>query len=65
MFFEHSGKGAFFGFDDELELAVYSSEINWRDDGEFEFRGLISSPPTKVSSPLQGVDGLEQELKEK
>jgi len=28
VFFEHSDKGLFFGFDDELELAVYSSEIN-------------------------------------
>ncbi len=44
VFVELSDAGVFLGFDDELELAVYSSKINWRDESEFEFSGLISSP---------------------
>ena len=54
VFVELSENSVFLGFDDELELAVYSSEISWKDDGEFEFSGLTSSGNDEGFVPVTG-----------
>ena len=54
VFLELSETGVFLGFDDELELAVYSSEISWKSDGEFEFSGLASSDNNEGFVPATG-----------
>lgn len=43
VFVELSESSIFLGFDDELEWAVYSSEIKWRGEDEFDSSGLASS----------------------
>lgn len=54
VFVKLSESSVFLGFDDELELAVFSSEINWEGSGEFELSGLVSSRDQEGSVPATG-----------
>jgi len=54
VFVELSESSVFLGFDDELELAVFSSGTNWEGSGEFVLSGLASSPDQEGSVPATG-----------